>query len=69
MEQNFKIAIIKKGISQNELAARVGLHPSALSRAIHGWFIPRPDVQAAILNELAPFNKGLRFGYRLRLKK
>ncbi len=67
MFEIFKVALLRKGMSQSELAARLGLHSSTLSRFIHGWTLPSKEMQKAIKAELAPYNRGIKFGYRLRI--
>ncbi len=65
MDDQIRIALIRAGLSQAELAVRVGLHPSTISRVVCGWVVPPDDIQAAIKGALAPHGKRLKFGYRL----
>ena len=64
-ERNFHVALAKAGISQIELAAKIGLHPSTLSRIACGWLIPDEKTQKAIMNALGPLGRDIKFGYRL----
>ena len=65
MEHAFRIALIRAGISQIELAARLGKDPSVVSRYVNGWLVPPAEVQQAIRAELEPYGRRVRFGYRL----
>lgn len=69
MDNTFHLAMVKSGISQVELAAQVGVHPSTISRVVCGWVVPDDEVQAAIREALAPHGRRLRFGYRLPPKR
>ena len=62
MSVQLKIAMLKAGLSQIELATRLGIHPSSLSRYINGWLIPPAELQEAIKNQLGPHGKRIRFG-------
>jgi transcriptional regulator with XRE-family HTH domain len=43
-----KVARIKQGRKQIEVAREVGIHPTRLSRIENDWEQPRPDELAAI---------------------
>ena len=48
-----KIARIRKGRTQLEVAREVGIHPSRLSKLENGWEQPRPNELKAIRTALA----------------
>jgi len=64
MAQDLKIALIHANVSQIELATRVGVHPSTLSRITNGWLMPTPEIEAAIRRALGVHGRGVRFGTR-----
>lgn len=66
MEDAIRIALIRAGLSQTELAARVGVHTSTISRVVCGWLVPPEDVQEAIRAELEPHGRRIRFGWRIQ---
>jgi transcriptional regulator with XRE-family HTH domain len=45
---DFKIARIKQGLRQLEVARQTGIHPTRLSKIENGWEQPRDDEIAAI---------------------
>ena len=66
MTQDFRIALIKAGLSQVQLAANIGVHPSTVSRIVNGWLEPPADVKRAIRQELGSCGRRLRFGWRVK---
>lgn len=69
MKAKFQIALLKAGLSQVELAARLGIHPSTISRIVGGYLLPPTEVQEAIRAALHPWGKQLKFGFKLTKKK
>lgn len=65
-ETMFKVALLKAGTSQHQLALRLGLHPSTVSRIVAGMFVPPPEIQKALRAALGEHGNDLVFGYRLR---
>jgi len=66
MIDNIRIALIRAGLSQIQLAANLGLHPSTVSRIVNGWMVPPKDVQEALRQALGPPGRRIRFGWRLQ---
>ena len=66
MKIEFHMALLKAGISQAELSARVGIHPSSMSRIVCGWVIPSPEIQRAIRRALGKHGRDIEFGHRIK---
>lgn len=66
METEFRIALLKAGLSQHELALKLGVHPTTVSRIVTGVYIPPTELQAAFRAALGEHGNDLVFGYRLR---
>jgi len=64
--KEFHMAIIRAGLTQMELAASLGLHPSTVSRIVCGWQVPSEEIQEAIRKALGNAGRKIRFGYRIR---
>lgn len=47
-QTNFRIALIKAGLSQNDLAMRLGIHPNTLSGVVRGWKKMDPSLSQKI---------------------
>lgn len=47
-----KVAVIKSGLEQREIAARVGVSDASMSRYVRGSFEPRAAIAARIAEEL-----------------
>lgn len=65
-ETMFKVALLRAGMTQHQLALRLGLHPSTVSRIVAGMFVPPPEIQTAFRAALGEHGEGLQFGYRLK---
>lgn len=65
-ETMFKVALLRAGMTQHQLALRLGLHPSTISRIVTGMFVPPPEIQTAFRAALGEHGNELVFGYRLR---
>ncbi len=58
-EIEFRIALLKKGITQNRLAALIGLHPQALSSMVRGYRAIDPDLKKRIAKILGVPEEGI----------
>ena len=47
-----KVALLKRGISESQLARAIGAHPSTISRIIQGHTKPRPGDRRKIARVL-----------------
>jgi len=65
-QEEFKIALIRAGLTQHELALRLGVHPATISRIMSGIYVPPDDTQRAFRSALGEHGHGLVFGFRLR---
>ena len=52
MRVNLKIAIVRSGRTQRQLAKQCGINENRLSAIVRGWFNPRPDEQSRIADAL-----------------
>ena len=59
---NLKMALVKTGVSQVQMAADLCLHPSTVSRIANGWILPSPELAGRIRGYLGLSNRQLRFG-------
>jgi transcriptional regulator with XRE-family HTH domain len=51
-EITFRIALLRKGLSQNAFAKSLGLHPQIMSNIVRGYRQPRPELQRRIAAKL-----------------
>ena len=66
MQEELKIALIKAGLSQLEVAMELGVHPATISRIVNGLYVPPTETQQAFRKVLGKHARGLKFGYRLK---
>lgn len=52
MRENLKIAIIRDGRTQRQVAAKCGISENRFSAIVRGWFNPREDEQKRIARAL-----------------
>ncbi len=64
MKSKLKIAMFQADISQIELATRLNVHPSTMSRIMCGWAVPDPELQDSIKKALGKHGKAIHFGKR-----
>jgi transcriptional regulator with XRE-family HTH domain len=54
-----KFHLYRAGLTQRQLARRVGMHENRLSSIIQGWMDPRPEERQAIAAALGRGERGL----------
>jgi transcriptional regulator with XRE-family HTH domain len=52
MREALKIAIVRSGRTQRQIARECGIAENRLSAIVRGWFAPRPDEQERIAQAL-----------------
>ena len=51
-EMQFRIALVERGLSQNKLAVKLGIHPSVLSACVRGYRQIEAELRKKICKEL-----------------
>jgi transcriptional regulator with XRE-family HTH domain len=52
MNIRLKSQILRRGLSQLQIARELGLNDSYISRIVHGWVIPTPEIKSKLANLL-----------------
>ena len=58
-ELNFRIALLKNGLTQNRLASLLGILPQALSAMVRGYRVPPEQIKIQICSILKAKEKEL----------